>query len=134
MVWSAICGFQSTLLQEERLQQLQSCSLRSLFQSTLLQEERRRLHMRISQNRIFQSTLLQEERRSVMRKCSAPCSFNPRSYKRSDSSASASLPVAYIFQSTLLQEERHVGEIRLLVHIVLSIHAPTRGATMVCES
>ena len=78
-----------------------------LFQSTLLQEER---HGRIMEKRsirqlsihaptrgatsslsvisIFSSLSIHAPTRgatcSVMRKCSAPCSFNPRSYKRSD--------------------------------------------------
>ena len=33
------------------------------------------------------------------------------------------------FQSTLLQEERHCGEFEVLYPNIISIHAPTRGAT-----
>ncbi len=55
----------------------------------------------------FQSTLLQEERQQ-------PC-IHYFSMQR--------------FQSTLLQEERHCGEFEVLYPNILSIHAPTRGAT-----
>ena len=76
--------------------------------------------------------------------------FNPRSYKRSDSSAFASIDEVREFQSTLLQEERpvtnkilqkkddfnprsykrsDVDQIPDLSNLRISIHAPTRGAT-----
>ena len=34
-----------------------------------------------------------------------------------------------IFQSTLLQEERLIRDCTVMLHMVISIHAPTRGAT-----
>ena len=55
---------------------------------------------------VFQSTLLQEERRVFFTKQTKGISFNPRSYKRSD--------VAFLINSS---------------SGILSIHAPTRGAT-----
>ena len=56
---------------------------------------------------IFQSTLLQEERLELASIPFAKLHFNPRSYKRSD--------VARIVSPALTN--------------VISIHAPTRGAT-----
>ena len=55
----------------------------------------------------FQSTLLQEERRIFHRRCTS----------------------LLLFQSTLLQEERHLGRETEDNYFVISIHAPTRGAT-----
>ena len=56
--------FQSTLLQEERLQ-VAALNLNPLsFQSTLLQEERRVWRTNYIVSSLFQSTLLQEERHS----------------------------------------------------------------------
>ena len=55
---------------------------------------------------IFQSTLLQEERLTALLTSGEALAFNPRSYKRSD-------------KVTMF----------LLNALILSIHAPTRGAT-----
>ena len=120
--------FQSTLLQEER-----HCSLSSkiyssiisihaptrgatqpcywiilhlLFQSTLLQEERQSVCTQELNATIFQSTLLQEER---------PVTDGGKYCQN-------------IFQSTLLQEER-LSSIKMEKSHIISIHAPTRGAT-----
>ena len=57
--------------------------------------------------------------------------FNPRSHEGSDSSAAASSDSFSLFQSTLPRGERlRVGWAREC-HIVISIHAPTRGATTI---
>ena len=98
--------FQSTLLQEERRQHFQILNCQIIFQSTLLQEER---HSSAFDNKwimIFQSTLLQEERPVVLDCELKANSFNPRSYKRSD-----------------------VAQHFFVCYHLLSIHAPTRGAT-----
>ena len=76
--------------------------------------------------------------------------FNPRSYKRSDESAShfwhkviisIHAPtrgatqflwmhlLVHLFQSTLLQEERPQDNMVMQIGKMISIHAPTRGAT-----
>ena len=55
--------------------------------------------------------------------------FNPRSYKRSDSFIKLFFDFGGLFQSTLLQEERQAVFVNLLNFSVISIHAPTRGAT-----
>ena len=123
-------NFQSTLLQEERPEDIIGlvCNMwlsihaptrgatrfcvhwktRSCFQSTLLQEERPYSHSCNCPVCNFQSTLLQEERHGGFFKkllCFFP--FNPRSYKRSDD-----------MQTIVNNFDR------------LSIHAPTRGATV----
>ena len=78
--------------------------------------------------------------------------FNPRSYKRSDSGRLTTQPTHATFQSTLLQKERlprmwnkadilnyfnprsykrsDLSEKWQMVHSWISIHAPTRGATL----
>ena len=76
--------FQSTLLQEERLNYVILRLLTLHFQSTLLQEERQHSRWRFSFNICFQSTLLQEERHTNLKE------GNTNGH----------------FQSTLLQEER----------------------------
>ncbi len=120
--------FQSTLPQEERLACSPSCSSQCPFQSTLPQEERHQL-ITVRTCRIY---------------------FNPRSHKRSDQTNTSSLgsklafqstlpqeerlttPAKRVqyrsFQSTLPQEERH-GRLIIPYKDVISIHAPTRGAT-----
>ena len=60
-----------------------------------------------SESAKFQSTLLQEERPPENKSTGNADYFNPRSYKRSDSHSS--IPIPFIF---------------------ISIHAPTRGATV----
>ena len=85
---------------------------RAKFQSTLLQEERHYvipIHYVISS---FQSTLLQEER---------PI------YRHS-------FYWWFEFQSTLLQEERLNNIFCPTCFRKISIHAPTRGATITCRS
>ncbi len=102
------------------------------FQSTLLQEERLNYVILRLLTLHFQSTLLQEERLlDCVPVVFIQFSFNPRSYKRSDPTGQPRLnPVClsihaptrgatnstfarkikkFIFQSTLLQEERQFG-------------------------
>ena len=77
----------------------------------------------------FQSTLLQEERLPTESIVFIVHTFNPRSYKRSDTVSPPLYCVFSVFQSTLLQEERrHIQFLSFNVSR-LSIHAPTRGAT-----
>ena len=56
--------------------------------------------------------------------------FNPRSYKRSDLSIMAFTVFTHLFQSTLLQEERLLFSVMIPLINCISIHAPTRGATI----
>ena len=57
-------------------------------------------------------------------------SFNPRSYKRSDILPALTSSIMCCFQSTLLQEERRFNCVVNNKIKILSIHAPTRGATL----
>ena len=102
--------------------------------------------------RLFQSTLLQEERQFLLRLEVPYQYFNPRSYKRSDRMKNHSTNLCRfqstllqeerlmnstylrwenLFQSTLLQEERQPPSANLGRLPSISIHAPTRGATLV---
>ena len=102
-----LAEFQSTFPREERpyytivrIQVLQ-------FQSTLPREERLRLNIQVMFIRLFQSTLPREERPFPTDFVTAFMPyFNPRSHERSDFTGD------YTFEVTLI-----------------SIHAPTRGAT-----
>ena len=101
-----------------------------LFQSTLLQEERLKASSLLYLLALFQSTLLQEERPGLSTPKSSITNFNPRSYKRSDGRCTAGVVCAYKFQSTLLQEERRSFSGAGSSLFEISIHAPTRGATV----
>ena len=81
---------------------------------------------------LFQSTLLQEERRNLeLLKQIRLDDFNPRSYKRSDNCNTSHFMRNIQFQSTLLQEERLTSFERNWEALRISIHAPTRGATVI---
>ena len=77
------------------------------FQSTLPREERHNLTPEVMQWKSFQSTLPREERLKQWRVLKRHYNFNPRSHERSD-------------------HDRHVT----LWDLGISIHAPTRGATI----
>ena len=79
---------------------------------------------------LFQSTLLQEERQFGEPITSFLPYFNPRSYKRSDENVEEFKTWGPLFQSTLLQEERHSARVFHCSDSDISIHAPTRGATL----
>ena len=78
---------------------------------------------------IFQSTLPREERRCMRVRIAAPlCNFNPRSHERSD------IHIKFIAVMFLNFNPRshERSDVRYSVFIgpsVISIHAPTRGAT-----
>ncbi|MCG4783186.1 hypothetical protein L0P51_19895, partial [Acetatifactor sp. DFI.5.50] len=55
--------------------------------------------------------------------------FNPRSHEGSDLSTFLMPSILMIFQSTLPRGERQVHTHATLVIKIISIHAPTRGAT-----
>ena len=103
-----ILTFQSTLPREERQSYLILIILNQKFQSTLPREERRVAHVlgALGVYR-FQSTLPREERPLGRFSVTLFLHFNPRSHERSD------------------------GEPFLVSHHpLISIHAPTRGATV----
>ena len=98
--------FQSTLPREERLILISDFIAMHKFQSTLPREERRSVRHFDGIEPLFQSTLPREERLNSLECVGFPNNFNPRSHERSDPS-----PVS------------------LVVTSIISIHAPTRGAT-----
>ena len=105
--FSIFSVFQSTLPREERLLGLNFKEANSIFQSTLPREKRLLQQYLSHFQLLFQSTLPREKRRNYATTGDIPTKF----------------------QSTLPREERHnttgwqgTGEI-------ISIHAPTRGAT-----
>ena len=144
--------FQSTLPRGERRYGLDGYTVANVFQSTLPRGERHpalRSPPRISS---FQSTLPRGERQlAELLDCVSKGNFNPRSHEGSDDFLRCCLCRQGIFQSTLPRGERHClilhggydclfqstlprGErhkmATLLVPYRISIHAPTRGATL----
>ena len=100
------------------------------FQSTLLQEERQFLFPVMHWTGLL--SIHAPTRGATIQRhlhCADKIAFNPRSYKRSDAPAQQGLLPHAVFQSTLLQEERQ-GRVTPAFYIMLSIHAPTRGATI----
>ena len=59
-----------------------------------------------------------------------PCYFNPRSHERSDCISGKTSIGEHGFQSTLPREERQLPQSSACYGSVISIHAPTRGATI----
>ena len=100
--------FQSTLLQEERHLSSSFGSYPSILSIHAPTRGATFLSAFSAFSSVFQSTLLQEERPCMYEEVLQLCSFNPRSYKRSDNGVTSD------------------G-----FNYVLSIHAPTRGATAV---
>ena len=80
-------------------------------------------------SQVFQSTLLQEERPGVGRKVRGMVYFNPRSYKRSDAGLVLDNLSGRLI-SIHAPTRGATGLCRFLARIfTISIHAPTRGAT-----
>ena len=77
---------------------------------------------------LFQSTLLQEERRRIVCPADHYSYFNPRSYKRSDHFLAFSHRIVVNFNPRSYKR----SDVYIIINIiccVISIHAPTRGAT-----
>ena len=101
-----------------------------IFQSTLLQEERLFTFVPVALSLIFQSTLLQEER-PVLHSCLAIFeNFNPRSYKRSDNQQIQNYGKVEIISIHAPTRGATDDTASVLLDISISIHAPTRGATL----
>ena len=79
---------------------------------------------------LFQSTLPREERPDEFKSYIENEHFNPRSHERSDHCSLYHLSVLQLFQSTLPREERPKAENINGLFEGISIHAPTRGATL----
>ena len=122
-----------------------------IFQSTLPREERRKKQSYNVRNRQFQSTLPREERPLYAFNIILYVYFNPRSHERSGRYGRAEAVINNRFQSTLPREERPFSfkEFFSIFYFnprshersdfeavlkdefsIISIHAPTRGATI----
>ena len=141
--------FQSTLPREERRVSYLCIIKQILFQSTLPREERRGARIgcpggvyisihaptrgatfsfpAIKAPIVFQSTLPREERQSLDLQGFADYHFNPRSHERSDQ---CNTPTGHIKNFNPRSHER--SDSFSVLHdpnMIISIHAPTRGAT-----
>ena len=103
------CGeFQSTLPRGERPAIDPQLNSQYRFQSTLPRGERHRVRLIVNRVRLFQSTLPRGERQVLpVPRPPVKIYFNPRSHEGSDK-----------------------GEFNALMNAYISIHAPTRGATL----
>ena len=123
-----------------------------VFQSTLPRGERPTNSGRNAKRTKFQSTLPRGERRDIPAVLPLlQADFNPRSHEGSDFTVSVIFPFTFTFQSTLPRGERRIdsGQLKNIVDfnprshegsdklwkravefINISIHAPTRGATL----
>ena len=123
--------FQSTLPREER-QLLQLCT-KQLFSISIHAPKRGATAMFVGNNEfgIFQSTLPREERHNCLSfKILLPLfqSTLPREERQQRTEKRYITP---IFQSTLPREERPCQELQIDDLKSISIHAPTRGATLI---
>ena len=108
------------------------CNHRGLvfgFQSTLPREERLSFPCNISFHLIFQSTLPREERQTMRKLTIAELNFNPRSHERSDSAGAGQVCSSYDFNPRSHERSDRRGN-QLCYRLYISIHAPTRGATV----
>ena len=126
-------GFQSTLPREERrIKRFSQYHCNNSFQSTLPREERRGINRKLYLSIIFQSTLPREERLikpfSTLRET---FNFNPRSHERSDTTSQTSCIKALDFNPRSHERSDRKG-FYIFMDNSISIHAPTRGATMYC--
>ena len=107
--------------------------IRYLFQSTLPREERHMADYTLSVDvTAFQSTLPREERPQVLQLKLPQCHyFNPRSHERSDSNSNC----ISLNTKISIHAPTRGATINILftkLYISISIHAPTRGATTTC--
>ena len=120
--------FQSTLPREERLILISDFIAMHKFQSTLPREERRSVRHFDGIEPLFQSTLPREERLNSLECVGFPNNFNPRSHERSDSKQ-----YDFKFNTENFNPRSHErsdpSPVSLVVTSIISIHAPTRGAT-----
>ena len=100
-----------------------------IFQSTLLQEELHKFSKLSNITLRFQSTLLQEERRWTFARWKDDKDFNPRSYKRSDMRKSWRIDFYSVISIHAPTRGATAGIYCLGTVFCISIHAPTRGAT-----
>ena len=81
---------------------------------------------------IFQSTLPREERRNAKTSYSIRDNFNPRSHERSDVRSNNLTILLHNFNPRS-HERSDESDVYLPLFLEISIHAPTRGATIYKE-
>ena len=121
--------FQSTLPREERLLQQYLSHFQLLFQSTLPREKRRNYATTGDIPTKFQSTLPREERLPCPLQILCPAYFNPRSHERSDAFLLVSGMIFIYFNPRSHERSDGIARSSFLLFKIISIHAPTRGAT-----
>ena len=123
--------FQSTLPREERPVRRYSLPLISVNFNPRSHERSDNIqNLTFALTKRFQSTLPREERRCMRVRIAAPlCNFNPRSHERSD--VGCLLRLFYHLNFNPRSHERSDKPfIYKALRTIISIHAPTRGATM----
>ena len=80
--------------------------------------------------KLFQSTLPRRERHNLYRHKRGLTNFNPHSHEGSDTPRYLRCTCSFRFQSTLPRRERHIHSVLLLTYYMISIHTPTKGATL----
>ena len=122
--------FQSTLPREERPCRCEYQTTRCRFQSTLPREERRIKRVTLTVIILFQSTLPREERQAPAPAIVAPLAFQS-TLPREERLKNPDMKYQHqLFQSTLPREERPLSTKTMAFAKGISIHAPTRGATL----
>ena len=127
----ASCTFQSTLPREERHNYIRTNLPRRKFQSTLPREERLAALKLVQEGKeisIHAPTRGATDTPALRDKINEFQSTLPREERRK--SAGPALAVKS-FQSTLPREERPTSAATIRHIVIISIHAPTRGATQI---
>ena len=122
--------FQSTLPQGERQRVEWLLSIETDFNPRSHKGSDQKKYERLQNRDLFQSTLPQGERRAGCFSLFHARHFNPRSHKGSDLIPMLLQPCICVFQSTLPQGERRQWVLKQSAIYKISIHAPTRGATI----
>ena len=123
--------FQSTLPREERHKALKLIVSFYQFQSTLPREERLLSALADIGRTIFQSTLPREERPMPFTFFTRFKYFNPRSHERSDVASDVDFTLSYRISIHAPTRGATIAFLIIGFAITISIHAPTRGATLI---
>ena len=124
-----IISFQSTLPREERRCFIIIRDCFNIFQSTLPREERPMQATASSRIWSFQSTLPREERHKAHWAYKViGLYFNPRSHERSDVKI-LSIAINLMYFNPRSHERSDNKRMPVSSYYLISIHAPTRGAT-----
>ena len=125
--------FQSTLPRGERQEKCQTDSISLEFQSTLPRGERLRFAMIRAGYGSFNPRSHEGSDMYWLKSCRSITGFNPRSHEGSDQRRVCKSGAILRFQSTLPRGERHCTTVTDMFIVIVSIHAPTRGATRMAQ-